>query len=366
MAKRPKTSTRAESTRPDPFGNKALSFLETQTIFCGDNLEKLRQMPDACVDLIYIDPPFNSNRNYEVSWGKTKETRAFDDRYASTEAYIDFMRPRCVQLARILKSTGSFYYHCDWHASHYVKVELLDRIFGENSFQNEIVWKRSGAHSDTKQGMSRYGRLFDSIFFYTCGRTWTWNPQYQPYDATYLREKFRQQDEDGRRWNSVTLTAAKAGGKTEYEWRGVRPPKGRYWAYTRENLERLEAEGRIHFTRTGTPRLKQYLDEMSGVPLQNLWTDISPINSQANERIGFPTQKPLPLLERIVRASSNPDDIVLDAFCGCGTAPVAAQKLSRRWIGIDISPIACRVMAKRLEEECGLREKKDFTVREVP
>ena len=306
MAKRAKPTplrTRTEHVQaPDLFGSKTLPFLETQAIYCGDNLDKLGKMPSEYVDLIYIDPPFNSNRNYEVFWGETKEKRAFEDRHESTKAYIDFMRPRCMQLARVLKKTGSLYYHCDWHASHYVKV-MLDQIFGENNFQNEIVWKRSGAHSDSKQGMARYGRLFDSIFFYIFGRTWTWNTQHQPYDEIYLKEKFRQADADGRRWNSVTLTAAKAGGKTEFEWNGARPPKGRFWAYTRENLNRLEAEGRIHFTRTGTPRLKQYLDEMSGVPLQNLWTDIPPVNSQAIERIGFPTQKPLPLLERIIKAS---------------------------------------------------------------
>src|SRR3954447_26428334 len=173
MAKRPKVVSRGETLRPSLFGG-SLSSPETQTIYCADNLDKLRQPPDACTDLVYIDPPFNSNRNYEVFWGETKEKRAFEDRHESTKAYIDYMRPRCVELARVLKKTGSFYYHCDWHASHYVKV-MLDQIFGENNFQNEIIWKRSSAHSDSKQGMSRYGKIHDSIFFYTAGRKWTWN-----------------------------------------------------------------------------------------------------------------------------------------------------------------------------------------------
>ncbi len=274
MAKRTKVA------RPTAGPEMFASHADRQVIYCGDNLDKLRSMPSNMVDLIYIDPPFNSNRNYEVFWGETKEKRAFDDRHESTKAYIEFMRPRCVELRRVLKETGSFYYHCDWHASHYVKV-MLDQIFGENNFQNEIIWKRSSAHSDSKQGMSRYGKIHDSIFFYTFGKEWTWNTHYQPYDASYISQRYCQSDPDGRRWKSENLTAAKAGGNTDSEWNGVRPPKGRSWAYSRENMEKLQSEGRIHLTKNGTPRLKQYLDEMRGVPLQNLWTDIPPINSQA-------------------------------------------------------------------------------------
>lgn len=178
--------------------------MDTRIIYCGDNLEQLGRLPDACVDLIYIDPPFNSNRNYEVFWGETKEKRAFEDRHESTRAYIDYMRPRCAQLARVLKKTGSFYYHCDWHASHYVKV-MLDQIFGESNFQNEIAWKRTHAHSDTKQGMSQYGRIYDSIFFYTGGSKWTWNPIFQPYDEEYLVGNYCNTDPDGRKWKSTDL-----------------------------------------------------------------------------------------------------------------------------------------------------------------
>ena len=351
-----------------PFRRPAsqLAMMETQNIYCGDNLAKLREMPGEWVDLVYIDPPFNSNRLYETFWGETKEKRAFDDRHESTKAYIEFMRPRCIELARVLKKTGSMYYHCDWHASHYVKV-MLDQIFGEDNFQNEIIWKRSSAHSDSKQGMSQYGRIHDTIFYYTAGKTWTWNTQYQKYDDKYVAEKYAYEDSDERKWKSSDLTAAKAGGDTDYEWKGFRPSTGRYWAYSLENMKRLEAEDRIHYTKPrGFPRLKQYLDEMPGVSLQDLWTDISPLNSQAAERLGYPTQKPLALMERIIKASSDKDDIVLDAFCGCGTALVAAQRLDRRWVGIDCSPTACRVMSKRMTDDCHLREGVDFLLCDMP
>lgn len=341
-------------------------------------------MPDACVDLIYIDPPFNSNRTYEVFWGESKETRAFEDRHASTRAYIEFMRPRCVELRRILKSSGSFYLHCDWHASHYVKV-MLDQIFGENQFQSEIIWKRTSAHSSAK----RYGPVHDSIFFYTATSTYTWNPQYAPYDPAYLAANYSNVDEDGRYWKSTDLTGdGIRQGDSGAVWRGVDvTAKGRHWAISRdvlpgltaksstEKLEALDAAGLIHWPqkRGGIPRLKLYADKMPGLPLQTVWTDISPIGAHAAERLGYPTQKPLALLERIIKASSNPGDIVLDAFCGCGTALVAAQNLKRQWIGIDISPTACRVMAKRLQDVCGLKEDetlwragRGFVVRDLP
>src|SRR5438270_6447907 len=165
---------------------KPSALVDTRVIYCGDNLDQLRKFPAGCVDLIYIDPPFNSNRNYEVFWGEAKEKRAFEDRHESTRAYIEFIRPRCVELARVLKPTGSYYHHCDWHASHYVKV-MLDQIFGENCFQNEIVWKRQSGHSDSKQGSKHFGRLHDTIFFYNNGGEPTWNQLYQPYDEEYLK-----------------------------------------------------------------------------------------------------------------------------------------------------------------------------------
>jgi DNA modification methylase len=195
-----KTSTRA---------GKPSSLVDTRVVWCGDCLEQLRRLPDACVDLVYIDPPFNSNRNYEVFWGETKERRAFEDRHASTAAYLDYMRPRCVELHRVLKPTGSFYYHCDWHASHYVKV-MLDQVFGEEQFQNEIVWKRSHAHSDTKQGMSRYGNITDSIFFYMTGSGWTFNPIFCGYSEEYAAQEYYATSA-GRRYKETDVTAAKPG-----------------------------------------------------------------------------------------------------------------------------------------------------------
>ena len=363
-----------EDVRPTKL--KSSSLLDTRVVYCGDNLEQLAKLPDACVDLIYIDPPFNSNRNYEVFWGETKEKRAFEDRHENTKAYIDYMRPRCVQLARVLKKTGSFYYHCDWHASHYVKV-MLDQIFGENNFLNEIVWKRSAAHSDTKQGRKAFGNVSDSIFVYSGGddEGRVWNTKYLPYDESYVKEFYNHVDEKtGRRYRLDNLTAAKGGGDTSYDFHGTKPYKGRFWAYSRENMEKFLAEDRLYFPKSGgTPAYKRYLDEMPGVSLQNVWDDIPPIGASAAERLGYPTQKPLKLLERILEVSSNENDIVLDAFCGCGTALVAAQNLKRQWIGIDISPTACRVMAKRLRDVCGLPESeplwkagRGFVVRDLP
>ena len=350
------------------------SLLDTRVIYCGDNLEQLKKLPDACVDLIYIDPPFNSNRNYEVFWGETKEKRAFEDRHASTQAYIDYMRPRCVELARVLKKTGSFYYHCDWHASHYVKV-MLDQCFGEGNFQNEIVWRRTKAHNDSR----RYGANHDSVFFYSSGNKWTWNVQYTPYSEEYIEQNYRYKDEKGV-FRVSDMTANKPGGDVSYEWTApdgtkVKPYKGRYWAYSKENMLEMQAKGLIYHRTTGMPMLKHYLDEMPGIPLQTFWDDVDPVISGSEERLGYPTQKPLALLDRIIKASSNENDIVLDAFCGCGTALVAAQNLGRQWIGIDISPTACRVMAKRLRDVCSMRESEPlwkahkpeaFVVRDLP
>jgi DNA modification methylase len=332
------------------------SLVDTRVIYCGDNLEQLKKLPDACVDLIYIDPPFNSNRNYEVFWGETREKRSFEDRHASTHAYIDFMRPRCVELARVLKKTGSFYYHCDWHASHYVKV-MLDQIFGENNFVNEIVWKRSDAKSDVGQGAKHFGRVHDSIFYYVGSDNYTFNAQFTPLPQSTIDSWYKHVEEGtGRRYNKADVTGpgGAAKGCPVYEWKGVT----RAWRYSIENMERLEKEGRLVYSKTGMVYQKRYLDESKGVSLSSWWDDIDMLRgiSSGGERLGYPTQKPLKLLERIIQVSSSANDIVLDAFCGCGTALVAAQNLKRQWIGIDVSPTACRVMAKRLRDVCGLPE----------
>jgi DNA modification methylase len=351
---------------------KRSSVLDTGVIYCGDNLDQLKKLPDASIDLIYIDPPFNSNRNYEVFWGETKEKRAFEDRHASTQAYIEFMRPRCVEMARVLKKTGSFYYHCDWHASHYVKV-MLDRIFAENNFINEIVWKRQTSHNDAKQGSKHFGRVHDVLLLYSgSSDDYIWNTLYTPLNQTYIESHYTNIDEGGRRfrWDNLTGPGGAAKGNPLYEVLGVK----KHWRFSKERMDQLIADGLVAIPPRGeVPALKRYLDSSKGQPVGSVWDDINPINSQAKESLGYPTQKPLPLLERIINTSSNPNDIVLDAFCGCGTALVAAQNLGRQWIGIDVSPTACRVMAKRLRDVCGLPEDeklwragRGFVVRDLP
>jgi DNA modification methylase len=351
---------------------KPSRLLDTRVIYCGDNLDQLKKLPAGCIDLIYIDPPFNSNRNYEVFWGETKEKRAFEDRHESTQAYIEFMRPRCVELARVLKKTGSFYYHCDWHASHYVKV-MLDQLFDEGNFQNEIVWKRSTAHTDARQGSKHFGRLHDVLLFYTGGSDdYTWNQLYLPLSDEYVTSHYTNVDSDGRRfrWDNLTGPGGAAKGNAFFEVLGVK----RYWRYSPKNMAELIKLGLVAIPPKGKiPALKRYLDKSMGAALQSVWDDLAPVNSQAKESLGYPTQKPLTLLERIINASSKPNDIVLDAFCGCGTALVAAQNLGRQWIGIDQSPTACRVMAKRLRDVCKLHEDESywrhgegFVVRDLP
>lgn len=345
--------------------------LETRVVYCGDNLEQLKRLPSACVDLIYIDPPFNSNRNYEVFWPETSERRRFDDRHESTKAYIDYMRPRCAELSRVLKRTGSFYYHCDWHASHYVKV-MLDQILGENNFQCEIIWHRTLAKGLAFTG---FPNNHDTIFYYGGGGEITFNRPYNPYDPDNLDEKTASKychlDPDGRRYQLDNLTNPNPNRPNlTYEFLGVK----RVWRWTKDRMEEAFANGIVVQPSPGAvPRMKRYLDEQEGRPLDSVWTDIPPINSQAKERLGYPTQKPLALLDRIIRASSNENDLVLDAFCGCGTALVAAHNLKRQWIGIDISPTACRVMARRLRDVCGLPEsethwksQRGFVVRDLP
>lgn len=359
------------------------------TLHYGDCLEVLRTFPDACVDLIYLDPPFNSNRDYNAffappkdggasaqitafedtwHWGEQAQ-REFDELLRNPEggsvsdilaalrqflgdndmmAYLVMMASRLVELRRVLKDTGSLYLHCDPTASHYLKI-VLDGIFGKTSFKTELSWRRSSAHNDAKQGRKQYGNVRDVIFFYTKGTSWTWNWQYTPYDVEYIRKNYRHKDADGRLYRLDNLTAAKGGGDTSYEFHGTFPYKGRYWAYSRENMEKFLAEGRIYFPQgSGTPCYKRYLDEMPGVPLQNDWDDIAP--ASGSEYLGYPTQKPVALLERIIRASSNPGDVVVDPFCGCGTAIHAAQKLGRKWIGIDITHLAISLITQRIRK----------------
>jgi len=369
--------------------------METNILYYGDNLEILRKyIPDNSIDLIYLDPPFNSKATYNVlykertgepsqaqitafedtwHWGLESE-KALEEIFESPialptvkdfmsvmpkflgkktdmAAYLTMMCVRLLELKRVLKDTGCIYLHCDPTASHYLKI-LMDAIFGAHSFVNEIIWKRSYAHSDAKQGSKHFGRTHDVLLFYGKSQRRKWNPLYLPYEKEYIDTYYKFVDENGRRYWKDNLTAAKPGGDTSYEWHGVRPPKGRYWAYSKENMERLESEGRILYSGSGMPVYKRYLDEMQGRPAQDLWDDIrglSGLGAKKEERLGYPTQKPETLLERVIQSSSNEGDVVLDPFCGCGTAIVVANKLNRKWIGIDITHLAISTMKWRLE-----------------
>ncbi len=343
--------------------------LVPQSIYCGDNLTMLKEIPDEAIDLIYIDPPFNSNRNYEVFWGDVQEKRAFNDRFGDAEAYITYMRPRVNELYRVLKKTGSFYYHCDWHASHYVKI-MLDQIFSFNNFRNEIIWKRKTGRGETQHKSYEFGVCTESIFFYTKSKDNVFNSQFS-FDALgyddYIKTAYKFTDEKGRKYQSDNLSSPSYRPNLVYEYKGYKPPKNG-WAVSLEKMIEMDNENRLIFPKdkSGRIRRKRFLDELKGKPIQNLWDDIKPITAFSNERLGYPTQKPTALMERIINASSNKGDVVLDAFCGCGTTLIAAQKLGRQWIGIDISPTACRVMAKRLYSLFKLEDGKDFSVKDLP
>jgi DNA modification methylase len=325
--------------------------IETGVLYKGDNLRRLAQFPDNCIDLIYLDPPFFSNRNYEVIWGEEAEIRSFVDRWqGGIKHYTDWMKNRLVEMHRILKETGSLYLHCDPTASHYLKV-MLDQIFERSpgGFRSEIIWKRSSAHNDTKQGRRLHGHIHDVILFYTKGEEWTWNPLYTAYDQDYV-EKFYKHLEPGTNrlytLSDITGPGGASKGNPSYAVMGVT----RYWRYSKERMQELIDEGRIVQSKPGTvPRQKRYLDEMPGVPLQDVWTDLKPA-LRGSERVGYPTQKPESLLERIIESSTDPGQIVLDPFCGCGTTIAVAQQLRREWIGIDVSQKAVSIMKTRVDK----------------
>ena len=250
-------------------------------------------------------------------------------------------------MRELLKPSGSIYIHLDWHAVHYVKVEL-DRIFGVRCFRNEIIWKRTSAHSSAK----RYGPVHDVLLLYTKSDVYTWNQQYQPYDKSYLTSHYRSKDDQGRAYTLSDLTASGIRhGESGLSWRGFDvTAKGRRWSTTPSELDQLDTAGRIYWpTKSRWPRYKRYLNEVKGTPIQDVWTDIDPLNSQTKARLGYPTQKPDQLLERIIRSCSNRNDVVAHFFCGCGTAVAVAQKLGRHWIGCDVSPTALRIVKERME-----------------
>jgi DNA modification methylase len=372
-------------------------------LFYGDNLEVLRRhIKDESVDLCYIDPPFNSKRNYNQIYnniGKEDkaQAQAFVDTWTWDDhanqglleiqqnylghftsqsidllnglakvlgkgtllAYLVSMTLRIAEIHRVLKPIGSFYLHCDQTSSHYLKL-ILDTIFCAQGgdYRSEIIWKRTTAHNDSK----RYGSNVDIILFYTKSSQYLWNPQYKEHDEKY-KQRFRNKDSDGKLWTDDNLTAkGLAGGGYEYEYKGCKS----LWRVPLETMERLDAEGKLHFTKHGGIRIKRYLEEVKGVALQCLWEDIPPINSQAKERLGYPTQKPEALLERIIKASSNPGDVVLDAYCGCGTTIAVCQRLDRAWIGIDITYQSISLILKRLEDSFGANILEYININGIP
>ena len=373
----------------------------SNTLYYGDNLPILREhVPDESVDLVYLDPPFNSNASYNVLFKEQSgeaspaQIRAFTDTWEWTleaertyqreivenprtppnvvemvsafrqfvganamMAYLVMMAPRLVELRRVLKPTGSIYLHCDPTASHYLKV-LMDAVFGTKSFQREIVWQRSLSHG----GASNYNSVHDTLLYYSKSDVAVWNPQHQPHDPSYVKSHYYLTDEDGRRYQLVAAHGSGQGPARSFGDKLLEPPPGRHWAWEQERIDQLMAEGRIVFTRTGMPRHKRYLDDSAGRPMTDVWTDIFPINSQARERLGYPTQKPQALLERIIQASSNPGDVVLDPFCGCGTAVAAAHRLDRQWIGIDVTHLAVALMKNRLKTAFNILPSRDYQV----
>jgi len=365
--------------------------VEKNQLYYGDNLTVLREhIKDESVDLIYLDPPFNSRQDYNVLFAERDGARsasqimAFEDTWewnmdaerayeeiverggrvsdamrafrtflghSDMMAYLAMMAPRLIELHRVLKETGSIYLHCDPTASHYLKM-LMDAVFTPQYFRNEITWKRSHAHSDSKQGRKAYGNVADTLLYYAKGDGYVFNTVFVPYEQAYIDKYYRYRDADGRRYwlDNLTGPGGASKGNPLYEVMGV----SRYWRYSKVKMSELIAAGRVVQNKPGNvPQYKRYLDEMPGVPLQNIWADIDPINMMAKERLGYPTQKPEVLLERVIRVSSNDGATVLDPFCGCGTAISVAQRLNRRRIGIDITHLAIGLIKTRLADAFG-------------
>lgn len=321
----------------------------------GDNLQSMRmllKMNDAGqltnadgtpgVRLVYIDPPFASKQEFRGN----QEEVAYKDKVAGAK-YVEFMRKRLILIHRLLSRDGILFLHLDTRKSHYLKV-ILDEIFGEHNFRNEIIWKRQSAHNDA----NKFGAIHDTILFYSKSRDWIWNPLKTPLSPDYVEEFFDQvETETGRRYARGDLTAEgiTKEGDSGKPWRGIDPSKkGRHWAISPSELDRLDEQGRIHHPKKGIPRLKRYADEIDGMPLQDIWTDIKILHNRSRERVGYPTQKPEAIAERIILSCTQPGDLVLDAFAGSGTTVAAAEKQNRRWIGIDSSKLSIYTIQKRL------------------
>ncbi len=372
-------------------------------LYYGDNLDILRQyLADESVDLIYLDPPFNSNHDYNVlfkddagtesdaqivafkdtwSWGENADSTYRElvlkgpDNVAKTIealklllgagktlAYLVMMAARLVELHRVLKPTGSLYLHCDTTSSHYLKL-ILDSVFGADNFRSEIIWKRTYGRGHTNKKAKRWGVQTDVILYYAKTDDAPLKTLYKGNKQQYIEKQFRHTDAEGRRYQIDNLASPSERPNLMYEYKGYKPPK-KGWAISLETMQQWDEEGRLHFpsSKEGRIRRKRYLDELEGETIQNLWDDIPPIGSQAKERLGYPTQKPIKLLERIIEASSHPGDIVLDPFCGCGTAVAAAQKLSRQWMGIDITHLSVALMKYRLGDMFALKPQIDYEV----
>lgn len=360
-------------------------------LYYGDNLEILREhISDESVDLIYIDPPFNSNQAYNVIFSETDGTasqaqiRAFEDTWRWGEAteqtyhelvgtaphllvetiksfrgfltetnlmaYLVMMALRLVELHRVLKPTGSFYLHCDPTASHYLKI-ILDQVFGVENFRNEIYWKRKTGRAGPT---NRFGTSCDILLWYSKSNNYGFTPRYRKSNPEYIEKMFRYTDENGRRYRIDNLASPNPRPNLTYEYKGYKPPE-KGWAISREKMEQWDKEGRLHFPKSPDGRIqrKRYLDELKGEEVPSLWDDILAIGSRAKERLGYPTQKPEALLERIIEASSNEGDVVMDAFCGCGTAVAVAERLNRQWIGIDITHLAIALLKYRFSDAFG-------------
>lgn len=320
----------------------------TNYIICGDNLEWLTQLSDESVDLCYIDPPFFSNKDYEVLWGNGYELRSFGDRFAGgLSHYIEWMRPRIELIHSKLKKTGTIFLHCDWHASHRLR-NVLDDVFGENNFRNEIIWKRS---SNTSSISGIFKRAHDTIFFYSKSDNYTYHIQRQALSDSSLKN-YRYEDKNGRYRLVPLLVSGKRNGETGKPWRGIDPNKrgksGSHWVTLHKNLEEYEKKKLIVWSKNGIPNLKYYIEANKGVAVADVWDDIKLISSNGKESLGYPTQKPEVLIKRIVECASNKGDIVLDCFGGGGTTAKVCADLKRNFITGDVSPVSVKIMAERL------------------